>query len=297
MLIKDYKSINKMLSDLPGKNVPGDIYVDNLHTPYIRFQEKFLISGSSVTHPESSVVREFVNILIKYLPEAIEGTCLLPEARPKRETGKLFFVRQVTFSNKQFLYVFSADMQYLGGAAPEQIKKPAAQNLTPSILTDRIYFKTKIVPIESVTGEGDHITDFKSRRFKGGVFRVESDREMDKPVRRFSEIFDEIDFSDVEIKIKEELEITPQVWSLGRVFHPIGIDYLALSLRFLTPSIPKIIPEFRKFYQVLDPGDAGVPDEARKAYHSYLSKHTTERTQSISGNMLWKINFTENNHH
>ncbi|TGN10998.1 LIC_10030 family protein [Leptospira ilyithenensis] len=296
MLIKDFKSVNKMLNDISGKNHPGDIYVDNLHSPYIRFEETFVIPASSITHPEFSSVKDFVSILSKYLPEAIEGTCLLPEPRPKRETGKLFFVRPIVFSNKQFLYVFATDMQYLGGASGEEIKKPGAQNLTPSIITDRIYFQVKIFPIESLKEDGDHIIDFKSQRFQGGVFRVESDRTHDHPIRRFSEIFDEIDFSDIELKIREELGINSEVWQLGRVYSPIGIDYLALSLRFLTPSLPKIIKEFRNFYSVLDPGENGVQDGERTAYHFYLKQFAAERAQSRSGNMLWKINFTEKDH-
>lgn len=295
MQIKDLKSLNKQLQNLEGKNKKGDVYVDNLHSPYIKFSEEFVLPSSSITKPEFPAVADFVQILIKFIPEAIEGTSLLPEARPKKETGKLFFVRPILFEDKKFMYVFSTDMQYLGGAKPEEIKKAAAQNLSPSVVSDRIYFQAKVFPVESYVEEGDQVSDFKSVRFQGGVFRVESDREAENKPRKFSEIFDELDFSDLESKIREELGINSEIWPMGRVYSPIGIDYLALSMRFLKPSLPKIMREFRKYYRILNPGAEGVAPEITKAYHQYLFKHETSRTISRSGNMLWKIHFTEFN--
>jgi hypothetical protein len=295
MQFKDIKSINKLLLDLEGKNKPGEIYVDNLHSPYIKFNEQFALPQSAITRPEIPAISDYVQILIKMLPEAIEGTSLLPEPRPKKETGKLFFVRPILFEDKKFMYVFSTDMQYLGGARPEEIKKQSAQNLTPSVMTDRIYFQAKVFPVENFTEEADFVTDFKAVRFRGGVFRLDADREAESKPRRFSEIFDELDFSDLESKIREELGINSEIWPMGRVYSPIGIDYLSLSLRFLKPSLPKIIREFRKYYKILNPGEEGVSEEITKAFHQYLFKHETSRTQSRSGNMLWKIHFTEFN--
>ncbi|TGL63180.1 hypothetical protein EHQ58_01695 [Leptospira ognonensis] len=295
MQIKDLKSLNHQLQNLEGKNKKGEVYVDNLHSPYIKFSEEFVIPASSITKPEFSAIVDFVQILVKFIPEAIEGTSLLPEPRPKKETGKLFFVRPILFEDKKFMYVFSTDMQYLGGAKPEEIKKAAAQNLSPSVISDRIYFQAKVFPVESFIEEGDQVSDFQSVRFQGGVFRIESDREAENKPRKFSEIFDELDFSDLESKIREELGINSEIWPMGRVYSPIGIDYLALSMRFLKPSLPKIMREFRKYYRILSPGTEGVSPEITKAYHQYLFKHETSRTLSRSGNMLWKIHFTEFN--
>ncbi|MDF3821568.1 hypothetical protein P3G55_16810 [Leptospira sp. 96542] len=294
MKVTDFKSINRILNETSGKNHPGIVYIDNLHSPYIQFGEKFIIPGTSVTNPEFGHIKEFVQILRKYLPEAIEGTCLLPEPRPKRETGKLFFVRSMMFGKNQFLYVFSVDMLYLGGGRSDEIRKQATQNTTPTILTDRFYFQCKVIQVNSIKEEGDHITDFEAKRFKGGVFRVESERDVQKPIRKFSEIFDEIDFSDTEAKIREELGITPEIWKLGRVYSPIGIDYLSLCLRFLEPSLAKTIHQFRNFYPLLTQGDDGISDATLQLYHTYLSQYEVERTQSKSGNMAWKVDTIKN---
>ncbi|XDD54255.1 hypothetical protein AB3N62_00125 [Leptospira sp. WS4.C2] len=289
MRIQDYKSINRILNETSAKNKPGEIFVDNLHSPYIQFSEKFLISGTSVTQPEFGDIKNFVQTVLKYIPEAIEGTYLLPEPRPKRETGKLFFVRPMLFGSFRFLYVFSVDMLYLGGAKSEEIKKPGSQNMTPSILTDRLYFQTKIIHLHSTKEEGEDIVDFEAKRFQGGVFRVESENDDHKPIRKFSEIFDEIDFSETESKIREELGINSEVWRLGRIYSPIGIDYLSLSLRFLIPSLPKTIQQFKNFYPILTETEEGIPEDTLKKYHEYLSLFEVERTQSKSGNILWKV--------
>ncbi|MCW7469169.1 LIC_10030 family protein [Leptospira kanakyensis] len=289
MKVQDYQSINRILNETSGKNKPGEIFVDNLHSPYIQFSEKFLIPGTSSTQPEFSDIKNFVQTVLKYIPEAIEGTCLLPEPRPKRETGKLFFVRPMIFGSSRFLYVFSVDMLYLGGAGSDEIKKPGSQNMTPSILTDRLYFQVKIIHLHSTKEVGENVIDFQAKRFQGGIFRVESEKDDNKPIRRFSEIFDEIDFSETESTIREELGITPEVWKLGRIYSPIGIDYLSLSLRFLIPSLPKTIGQFRNFYPILTETEAGIPEETLNKYHEYLSSFEVERTQSKSGNILWKV--------
>ncbi|MCW7480158.1 LIC_10030 family protein [Leptospira kanakyensis] len=289
MKVQDYQSINRILNETSAKNKPGEIFVDNLHSPYIQFSEKFLIPGTSSTQPEFGDIKNFVQTVLKYIPEAIEGTCLLPEPRPKRETGKLFFVRPMIFGSSRFLYVFSVDMLYLGGAGSDEIKKPGSQNMTPSILTDRLYFQVKIIHLHSTKEVGENVIDFQAKRFQGGIFRVESEKDDNKPIRRFSEIFDEIDFSETESTIREELGITPEVWKLGRIYSPIGIDYLSLSLRFLIPSLPKTIGQFRNFYPILTETEAGIPEETLNKYHEYLSSFEVERTQSKSGNILWKV--------
>ncbi|TGL24120.1 hypothetical protein EHQ46_03070 [Leptospira yanagawae] len=289
MKIQDYRTINRILGDVSDKNKVGELFVDNLHSPYIQFSERFTINGTSITQPEFGDIKDFVHTVIKFLPEAVEGTSLLPEPRPKRETGKLFFVRPMMFGPFQFLYVFSVDMLYLGGAKSEEIKRAGSQNMTPTIITDRLYFQVKVIPIKTVKEEGENVIDFEAKRFQGGEFRVESERDENKPIRKFSEIFDEIDFSDTESKIREELGITSEIWKLGRIYSPIGIDYLSLSLRFLEPSLPKTIHHFKKFYQILENTNQTIPEETLRMFHEYLSSFEVDRTVSKSGNILWKV--------
>lgn len=96
-------------------------------------------------------------------------------------------------------------------------------------------------------------------------------------------------FSETESKIREELGISSEVWKLGRIYSPIGIDYLSLSLRFLIPSLPKTIQQFKNFYPILTETEAGIPEDTLKKYHEYLTSFEVERTQSKSGNILWKV--------
>ncbi len=291
--MRTFDDINQALANLNGKNQPGTIYVDNLHTPYIRFSESFVLPASSTIEPEFSAKVQFVKTLFHFLPEAINGTSLLAEPRPKKDIGKLFFLRPILLQNKQFLYIFSSDFQYLGGSTPPEVREPATQNRTPAIETDRIYFQVKVIPIEPLPEMQGSVSDFQPLRFKGGIFNWKSEREPNRPVRRFSEIFDEMDFSEMESKIREELGMSPSNWAPGNIYQPIGIDYLSLSLRFLMPNLSKTVFELKNFYQILEPGDSGVPQKSIVSFQDYLSRHQTERTVSKSGNILWKINFTD----
>jgi len=262
----------------------------------MEFSESFELPSSSLIEPEFEAKVQFVQILSNFLPRAIAGTALLPEPRPKKESQKLFFVRPILFSNKQMLYVFSTSYQYLGGASSEEILQPGTQDRTPRLKTNRIYYQIQIFPIQTVQEMQGFVTDFSPIRFRGGVFTWMAERDPGKPVKKFSEIFDEMDFSPLEASIREELKLDAKVWSLGKVYSPIGIDYLAFSLRFLDPHLPRLIQAMDQFYPVLEPGEDGVEVEALQSFHQYLARFQAERTLSKSGNMLWKIHFTDHPH-
>lgn len=291
--MKNYDEVNQSLVSLTGKNQPGKVFVDNLHSPFIQFSDSFLLPASSTIEPEFSAKVQFVQTLMHLLPEAINGTSLLPEPRPKKDVGKLFFVRPFLLQNKQFLYIFSTDFQYLGGSSPTEVREPATQNTTPCIETDRVYFQIKVIPVETMQEMQGVVQDFQPKRFRGGSFSWQTERDPNRAVRKFSEIFDEMDFSEIESKIRDEIGISAFNWTLGKIFQPIGIDYLSLCFRFLNPNLSKIIKDLKGFYEILEPSESGVPPRAISAYQAFLSRHQTERKLSKSGNICWKINFTE----
>jgi|GEM_PF-1170904 len=291
--MKNVDDVNNFISFLNRNNQKHSLFVDNMHSPYIRLNESYILPGISTLEPEWEAKIEMIKILAHNLPEAISGTSFLPEPRPKKDIFKLFFVRPILFQSRQHLYIFSVTLQYLGGATAEQIQEHSIQGRTPTIETDRIYFETKVIPIESIEFLGQNVIDFKVRPFQESSHFWQAERQPNQSIRRHSEIFDELDFSEKELDLKEKLGITSSVWSLGNIYSPIGIDYFALGHRFLIPSVREVISELRHFDRVLLPSSKGRNPKSLEAYHEFLRRHKMERSLSPSGNILWKIHFTD----
>ncbi|HMV43083.1 MAG TPA: hypothetical protein PK079_03830 [Leptospiraceae bacterium] len=287
----DLKEINSFLKGLNGSNAPFDIYVDNLHSPYVLLREEYLLPPISNMDFTKKDILPFLKVISKYIPEAMVGCSVLPIQKPKRETGKISLVREISLRGHNYLYIFKIDAAYLGGSAKDKIISAASQVSHPSFSTDRIYFSTKIVPIKNVIRADGEIIDFEVQTFDKGLFITELEETIDDRPKKYSELFDEIDYSPVMEPIKLNLKIMHPNWSLGKIYEPVYIEYLTLSVRFLLASYANTIKHFSHFYEILEiiHINGSISEITRRNFIYWLSKHSFERGTSPSGNMRWKI--------
>jgi len=289
----DLKEMNAFLKQLDGKNVTSSIYVDNLHSPFILLENEYLLPSISNMDLTVRDIFPYLKVLASLIPEAIVGCSILPMQKPKRESGKISFVKEISIRGYNYLYVFKIDAAYLGGSPKEKIKVPATQVTHPAIETDRIYFSSRIIPIKNVIRADGEIIDFEIQNFDKGVFFSEVERETDKGdmPRNYSELFDEVDYSNIVEPIKLGLKILHPNWNLGKIYEPVYIEYLTLSIRFLCASFKEIYSHFSHFYEVLEVIHTGgiISDISLRNFIYWLGKHSFDRNISPSGNMRWKI--------
>ncbi len=287
----DLKEMNSYLKSLSGKNSPLTIYVDNLHSPYVLLEEEYTLPPISNMDLTKQDIFPYLQILSKFIPEAMAECSVLPMQKPKRESGKISLVREISLRGHNYLYVLKIDAAYLGGSQKDKIKVSASQVTHPAIETDRIYFSIRIIPIKNVIRADGEIIDFEVQTFDKGLFFTEPEEVNSDRPRNFSELFDEVDYSHIIEPIKLSLKILQPNWSLGKIYEPVYIEYLTLAIRFLSVSYTKILSHFSHFYEILEiiHANGAISDITKRNFIYWLGRHTFERETSPSGNMRWKI--------
>lgn len=288
----EIKELNQILKNAGISNRCNSIYVDNLHTPYTEADDFFILPSSSVFHVDFEAAKKYIQILVKYIPFAVKSCNVLAEHRPKRETGKITLFRDFEINDKKFLYIANFHVTYLGGSELQNIIEPPVQERTATVKTSRIYFFVKIVPLEHlITQEGIPI-NFKTRQYQESLTKISTS--IKNPLKEsISELFDEVDYSEVIDFLKGEWKIKPEYWKPGRIFNPLTVEYYTVAFRFLDLDQEKIIHEFSKFYQLAESlfsDNINGINKSVEEYHNWLNSFTPNRILSPSGNMSWKIN-------
>lgn len=292
MTLEESASLNRYLSEIQGKNLPATLYIDNLLCPYLEFDEEYVLPAcSSVDGIDYLTAVKFLRDVSGFIPELIGSMYVLPEPRPKKDIGKLFLIRELASVNEQkFLWILALDVSYLGGVSNDKIITPSHQGRTTSISTNRIYFSSKIVPIESLFYKEGIVQGFDTYEIK----EIISDRiiggGVDSRIKPYSEIFDEADFSKQEKAILDIYNITDKCWKIGNIYQPIGIDYLSLSYRSLEIKSSRIDEVWRELGAIMwNPEFKKLNPSELEPLHRYLSTFQAQRELSPSGNLRWKI--------
>ncbi|TGK21141.1 hypothetical protein EHO61_04620 [Leptospira fluminis] len=307
---KEISELNSILANVPkGSNIPHSIYVDNLHTPFIEFEQDYALPPCSVFEVDFPAAKSFLESVKERLPELVSNCLVLPEPRPKRDSDRLFLVKpfypeEETFRENSpkywekhlppYLLVVSFQLMYLGGAEKQDVLAQAVQGRTMSVRTKRIYYLARVVPLDYLVIDDGLVVDFFPRKYGESEFMVQVGAEYHDNIRHtHSEIFDEVDYSKQIKIIGETLGITSKDWLLGRIFEPLAVEYLTLTARFLDSSLGKIARDFISFRQVVDllltSDNMTFEESARESLYAWLRSHTSERILSPSGNMAWKI--------
>ena len=283
----EISELNSFLKNLSGKNSSLSIYVDNLHSPFVLLPQEYTLPPISNMELSKQDIFSYLEIFSKFIPEAMSGCSVLPMQKPKRETGKISLVKEISIRGYNYLYIFKIDAAYLGGSKKDKIKIAASQLTHPAFETDRIYFSTRIIPIKNVIRADGEIIDFEVQPFDKGLFYSEVETESNDRPQKFSELFDEIDYSNILEPVKLSLKIFHPNWTLGKIYEPVFIEYLTLVIRFLSVSYSDIYSHFSHFYEILEVIHTGQS----ASDIAYRNLHSFERGTSPSGNMRWKIEF------
>ncbi|MBM9576802.1 hypothetical protein JWG45_06500 [Leptospira sp. 201903070] len=299
MELNQVEELNRILASASGQNRPYEIFVDNLHTPFLKFEESYILPPTSVYGVEFSAAKEFLLQAEQLIPELIAGCHVLPEAKPKKNSNQLFLVKPLPSNqeneDKKFIFVVSFFLSYLGGSPASMFVKQPAQGKTASVRTQKIYFLARILPLDSLEIESEQIVNFLTRQYKETEFMVDVDTvpAFNKIQHTYSELFDDVDYSKQISLIHSILNITKDVWQPGKVFEPIDVEFHSISSRFLDGSQERIFSQFSTIRHLIDlllsPESMTIDSVIQEPLHNWLRSFGTERDVTPSGNMLWKI--------
>lgn len=297
MTNEEVETLNQLLKTFEGrKNNISGIFIDNLHHPFVLLKGKYVLPSISIHSIEFSAIKKFLEEAGKFIPEMISNCHIMPYPKPKKEYSKLSLLKLIELNNFLYLYIIKLDIAYLGGAYKEDIIQEAKQDYTASVLTDRFYFSIRVIPIKKTIKHKESIVDFESTHYNLSSLNIETSDEGigGIPSKVESELFDEIDYSQVLHKLQKDLYINQNNWQLGRVYNPIAIEYSTLSILFLEPSFKIVKENFEQFSSLLEAihlNNLNKIEKDKENFIKWMKIHRMSRTKSTSGNILWKVSF------
>lgn len=283
--------LNEILKENQNWNLGSiQVYVDNLHHPFFETPNQYVLPRLSIHGLDEYTAEQYLNEIKTFLPKEVREFSVLPLRIFKRESSKLILGLDLYFGTQKFIYLIKFECKHLGGVNNQDVIHPASQEYGPSCFTNKIYFTQGIFPIESIQKNGNEILAFQIIPFTKSIFQ--SNLEIYKK-KFISELFDEVDYSHLIEEINQKIEFK-KYWELGKIFQPLKIEHLSLSVQFLSWDISGNISEFKKFYLLISEilESKTNLETQRLAFWEWLKKHKAERSLTKSGNIAWKIFIT-----
>ncbi|MEQ9365578.1 MAG: hypothetical protein RIF32_15130, partial [Leptospirales bacterium] len=221
---------------------------------------------------------------------------VLPEPRPIKENNYLHLVRACEIEDREYLYLIKILAQYLGGAKNAEILQPASSGVSATVRTDRVYFQSRLIPVDQIDYDRGRIVDFRPVRLReallDGITRAQGFHVATKEMRVL-DMFDEIDYSQANEELTSMFSVGAE-WAPGKVFRPFMVDYHTLTMNLVYPDyrlVDGFLKHFHRGFDALlnDLNLDGLSADTREFWAAYYQAFRYERKLSRSSNPHWRL--------
>lgn len=268
-------------------SLKSSYYVDNFKHPYIRLNQTFAWPSIHLVETSMSEIEAIRSILVKYWPGFDSSFGLWQNDIFSGNQKTLSFVYQNDqLQQSEMMIELRVLIGYAGGAESNEIHGVVQQDRSPEFLTNRIYFRLLLMPVEKIKFQGNRVRDIDLLTFT--EILEASNYSMTREYKELwtTALFDSIDYSFLQERIKSSLDKVT-VWKLGNVFMPILIERMTFALNILTiqQAIQMAEPFRELIHLILKENLADL--ESKEIWRNYINGWTLERTLSRSGNPHW----------
>jgi hypothetical protein len=217
--------------DPHANNNTSDIYLNIINNEFITIEETFTVPKISVSELDYKTAESIVTSAIKQIPEFLINHELLSKRKPSSEQHYLHFIQPLRGKHIYFLHLFKLDLEF-GGNTEAIIEQGDSDNY-PSFKTDRYYYKSKLLPVNSTLKKDESIIDFTTIRLV-----QKEQHETDQHFHTFA-IFDETDSK------KNSLELSQLAgldrYKVSQKLYPfISYEYFTAVFNILYPTPEEI---------------------------------------------------------
>jgi hypothetical protein len=146
-----------------GINAPFRVYLNDRRNEFFYFEnESFVIPRISVHGLTFGQKIELTEEIRRLIPEFISSHSVLEHPKPVAETMFIHYVKPVTGKHFNFLHVLKIDLKFSGN--PDTIIEKGNNEFYPSYRTNRLYYKSILVPIHTIEYSGNSIVGFDSMK-------------------------------------------------------------------------------------------------------------------------------------
>ncbi len=230
--MRSIKKIHKLLSDIDiaAENRIDKIFLNAIKNEFIKVPGEIVIPKIHVKDLDYGTAFSILKDIEYFLPEFLYGHTILEARKPPSEQHSLHFIRSIKGQAIDFIHILKIDLKF-GGDSINIIEKGSPTSY-PSFRTDRVYYKSRLVPVKSIKVHKT-ITDFQPIRLFRSDY-IESDKHFFAAA-----IFDDVDKSAVTGEINEAVNL--DVFSISRDLYPfIVYDYFSACLNVLYPVTEEI---------------------------------------------------------
>lgn len=267
-------------------------YLDNFKHPYFRLSHQFTWPSINLIESSQHEVNTIRSILQKYWPNFNGEFAHWKNDIFSGSQKNLSFVYQnERLKEFEMMVELRVLVGYAGGAASDEIIGANRQDRSPEFITDRIYFRLFLMPVEKIQLNDSIVEQIDLLTFSEILEASEYSLTREFKELWTTALFDSIDYSFLQERIKAALDKIA-VWKLGNLFMPILIERMTFALNILNlEQAMNMAKPFRELLGVILSGDL-IGLESETDWSSYINNWAVERVLSRSGNPHWQfVNF------
>jgi len=161
---KTLETISKEIFQINNDEVnkTGKIFLNDLKNEFILLNGLIEIPKIFVGGLTDLQKIELTEIFIQYIPEFLKDHSLMIAPKPFVDNLSIHFAKQIKGKLFNYIHYFKIDLKF--GGNPSTIIDKGGTDYYPSYKTDRLYYKSFLIPVENVKIEQDMIIDFESAR-------------------------------------------------------------------------------------------------------------------------------------
>ena len=217
------KSVQDILDSIPANalNNVGDIYINTIYNEFIFINGTIEIPKIPVQELNVADSGGILRSIIPFIPEFLVHHKIPLKRIPPADQHFLHFTKVFQGKLINFRHVFKIDLKFSGN--PDRIIEKGNSSFYPSYRTDRIYYKSRLIPEETLS---DTFSPLRLARQKDFV----SDENFFT-----STLFEDINRSKLSLELCEKLP--SETFAISPKLYPFLVyDYFTACLNVLLPT-------------------------------------------------------------
>ena len=221
----------------PSGACPG-IFINETKNEVLSLGSLIEIPRISVKAVDRTSIAPVVDAIMKAVPGYFRGHTVLENPYPAAETHHLHFVRQIQGVRQSFIHMFKLDFRFASDMGTNH--RDGTADFYPSYSTDRVLYKSVLIPVDSVERNDEGITSFVPSR-------ISMKESVDADRFKFAHtIFDEFDPTEFNERIYEHLDA--ELFPVSHRIYPfIEYGFFTIMMRIPDPEMSVVDEAVRIF--------------------------------------------------
>lgn len=240
-MMDQVKKIQGILDGMDGaaRNDTGAVHINIIKNEFVLLNGRIGIPRLPVKEIDPGLAAGVLADIGGFIPEYLGGHRFIVGPVSAAHQHSLQFARRVEGALVDFVHLFRIDLRYGGGA--DEIIEKGGTDFYPAYYTDRVYFKSRLVPVEKST---EPETDFTPIRLVDSTYT-----DSDQYFHTYA-IFDDTGYRETTMEIHRRMDMA-DVFPVSATLYPfVEFDHFTACLNVPNPT-PAEVEEAARIFEPL----------------------------------------------